>query len=228
MKKQITVVIFVIFFLWILVRTPLAGTFKDNFDDGDMIGWKPNIAIGISVIEKTLQFKGADPLIVKVGNSSWKGYSLEAKVRITKFTNDGWFSIRILQDNTGDPSGYYELRLTQHEIVAALYVNNRCVESFRVPEVIKENAWHHVKIAPSNGKVLFYLNSVLIAQNTDLGLSGYTDICSVKGTHIYIDDVIISGTNVPDTGYSGLNSFAVEPRSKLAITWGKDRVYCFL
>jgi hypothetical protein len=221
MKKRVAVAIIFSFFLWIPPRISLAGTFRDNFDDGDMIGWKPNIAIGISVVNGELQFRGAGPLIVKVGNSSWKGYSLEARVRIAKFTNGGWFSIRILQGNTGKLSGYYEFRLAKSEIAAALFVNNRRVESFRVPTVVEEGLWHRIKIHPSNGKVSFYLDEVLTAQLTDLGLSGYTDICTTKGTHVYVDDVAISGPNIPDTGPSGPNSFVVEPRSKLAITWGE-------
>jgi len=220
-KKQVIVAIILGFLLWISPRTALAGTFRDNFDDGDLVGWKPNIPAGISIINGKLQFRGADSLIVKVGSPSWEGYSLEARVKIAEFMGGGWFSTRILQSNTGDRTGYYELRLAQGGIVSALYVNDHCVESFQVPIVVEENLWHSVKINPSNGKVSFYLDEILIAQFTDVGLSGYADMCSTKGTHVYVDDVGISGPNIPDTGPSGPNSFAIESRSKLAITWGE-------
>ena len=198
-----------------------SGTFRDNFDDGDSIGWKPSIAAGVSVVDGALKLKSADSLIVKVGSPEWQGYSLEAKVKIARFVNGGWFSIRILQSNTGDASGYYELRLSQAGTVAMLHVNNLCVESFQVPTVLEENVWHSVKIKPSSGKMLFYLDDVLTAQLSDLRLSGYVDICSTKGTHVYVDDVTIPGTNVPDTGPSGTNSSAVNPRRRQITTWGK-------
>jgi len=222
MKRQVVAVLLG-YLLLLMPSLSLAGTFRDNFDDGDFIGWKPNIAAGISVVDGELSLKGADSLFVKVGDPLWKGYSFETQVKIAEFTNGGWFSIRTLQGSTGDLTGYYELRFTQSGTIAMLHVNNQHVESFRVPEVLEENVWHSVKIESSNGKVLFYLDGVLTAQLTDLKLSGYVDICSTKGTHVYIDSVVIPGPNVPDTGPSGPNSFAVYPRSKSISTWGKTK-----
>jgi len=220
-KKHLIVAVFVSFLLWIPARESLAGTFSDNFDDGDLVGWKPNIAAGISVVNGELRFKGADSLIVKSGESFWKDYSLEVRVKIAEFAPGGWFSIRTLQNNIGDTTGYYEFQLSQNAVVAALYTNKRCVESFRVPTAIDEKAWNDVKIIPSNGRMSFYLDGVLIAQLADVGLSGYMDMCSTKGTHVYVDDIIISGPNIPSTGPSGPNSFAVAAPSKLISTWGK-------
>ncbi len=199
-KRQIAVAVLFGFLLWSVPAVSQSGTFRDNFDDGDSIGWKPSIAAGVSVVDGALKLKSADSLIVKVGSPEWQGYSLEAKVKIAKFMNGGWFSIRILQSNTGDTSGYYELRLSQAGTVAMLHVNNLCVESFQVPTVLEENVWHSVEIKPSSGKMLFYLDGVLTAQLSDLRLSGYVDICSTKGTQVYVDDVTIPGPNVPDTG----------------------------
>ena len=196
-----------------------AGTFRDNFDDGDLVGWKVNIATGISVVDGELQFKNPDSLIVKLGESSWSGYSLEARVKIAEFVNGGWFSIRILQGG-GDSSGYYELRIAQSWVMASLYLNNLCKESFRVPEELKEDTWYSVKIIPSNGRISIHLDDSLIAQLSDVGLSGYADMCATKGTHVYVDDVSISGPNIPDTGPSGINSFAVTTLSMTAIKWG--------
>lgn len=159
-----------------------------------------------------------------MGRKDWKEYSLKARVKIAEFIRGGWFSIRTLQNNTGDPTGYYELHISQSEIVFALHKNNRRVESFRVPEKVEEKVWHNVEISPSKGKVSFYLNKRLIAQLTDVGLSGYVDMCSTKGTHVYVDDVTISGPNIPDTGPSGLNSFSVAFRPKLITTWGRTRM----
>ena len=207
--------------LWILPRTSLAGTFSDNFDDGDLVGWNPNNGVGISVIDGELRFKAADPLIMKVGEPSWERYSLAARIRIAEFVRGGWFSIRIFQNNTGDNTGYYEFHLGQDAVIAALYINNRCVESFRVPGIMEEKVWHSVKIESSNRKVSFYLDGLLIAQLADVELSGYTDMCSTKGTHVYVDDVVISGPNIPDTGPSGPNSFAVAFPGKLPTSWGK-------
>lgn len=220
-KKHIIVTIISGFLVWAFHQGTQAGTFRDNFDDGDIVGWKPNIAIGISVIDGEMQFKGADSLIVSLGDQTWKGYSLEARVKIARFAGGGWFSVRILQGNAGDLSGYYELRLAQAGTWSALYIDNRLAESFRVPEPVEEGIWHFLRIVPANGKISFYLDENLIAQLTDAGLSGYIDMCSTKDTHAYVEDVSISGANIPDTGPSGPNSFFVKPESKLSITWGK-------
>jgi len=221
MKKSLIFAILIGILLCVIARATLAGTFRDNFDDGDLIGWETNIATGISVVNGELRFKNPDLLIAKLGDSSWKEYSLEARVKITEFVNGGWFSVRILQGGTGDPSGYYELRLIQGWTVASLYVNDLCLESFRMPADLKENVWHSVKISPSNGRISFYLDDSPIAQLADVGLSGYADMCITKGIHVYVDDVAISGPNIPDTGPSGINSFAVGARSRYAITWGE-------
>ena len=66
LKKFITALI-AISFLCALPWIALSGTFSDNFDDGDLTGWKPNVAVGISVVHQKLQLKGGDSLIVKVG-----------------------------------------------------------------------------------------------------------------------------------------------------------------
>jgi 3-keto-disaccharide hydrolase len=224
-KRYFIVAVFVSFLLWIPAWAPLAGTFSDNFDDGDMVGWKPNIAAGIFVVDGELRFKGADSLIVKLGESFWKDYSLDVRVKIAEFVRGGWSSIRTLQNNVGDATGYYEFQLSQSAVFAALYTNKRCVESFRVPMEIDEKAWYDVKIRPSNGKMSFYLDGVLIAQLADVGLSGYLDMASTKGTHVYMDDVVISGPNIPSTGPSGPNSFAVTPRSKLISTWAEIKTW---
>lgn len=218
-KRQIVSAICISLALSIFPRVSAAGTFRDDFDDGDMIGWKPNAATGISIVEGKLQFKGADALIVKVGEPTWKGYSLEAQLKIAGPMGAGWFSVRVMQGNAGQLDGYYEIRLSKTGTIAALYVNGRRLESFWVPIPVEENAWHRMTITPSNGKVSFYLDDVLIAQLTDMELSGYVDMCSTKGTHVYVDNVTISGPNIPDTGPSGPNSFSAESRSKLATTW---------
>jgi len=221
MKRFIIAIVFISILACIPARAAPAGTFRDNFDDGDLVGWKTNVATGISIVDGELRFKGSDSLIVKLGEPLWKDYSLELRVKIAEFVNGGFFSIRILQGGTGDPSGYYELRLIQDLTVASLYVNDLCMESFREPAELKENAWHSVKITPSNGRISLYLDDSPIAHLTDMGLSGYMDICTTKGTHAYVDDVVISGPNIPDTGPSGFNSFAVAARSSFAIAWGK-------
>lgn len=222
-KRQASIAVFAGLILSILVQASLAGTFRDNFADGDMVGWKPNIAASISVVNEKLQFKGPDALIVKVGDPLWTEYSLEAQLMIAKSVSSGWFSTRIMQGSTGELSGYYEIRLSRSGILAALYVNNRCMESFRVPTIIEENVWHHLRINPSNGKVSFYLDDALVAQLTDMGLSGYADMCSTKGTHVYIDNVAISGPNISSTGPSGPNSFGIERIPKQVVTWAQAK-----
>ena len=167
------------------------------------------------------KLKSPDALIVKVGDLAWRGYSLEAQLEIASPMSGGWFSVRIMQGNSGELSGYYELRLSKNGIVAALYMDNRRLESFSVPTVVEEGAWHDLRIIPSNGKISFHLDEALIAQLTDMGLSGYADMCSTKGTHVYVDNVIISGPNIPNTGPSGPNSSAAEPGPNLSITWGE-------
>lgn len=197
-----------------------SGTFMDNFDDGDMVGWKPNIEAGISVVNGEMQFKGDGQLIVKIGEASWKGYSLEARVKISEFANGGWFSVRVLQSNNGDLIGYYELRLSASGTLVDLYLNNRLLESFRTVAPIEENVWYHLSVIPTEGKIRFYLDKVVIAQLSDVNLTGYIDFCSTKGTFALMDNVIVSGPNVPDTGNSGPNSFGVKTNLKSTTTWG--------
>lgn len=192
----------------------------DNFDDGDMIGWRPNIETGVSVVNGELQFKGAGSIIAKIGELSWKEYSFEVRVRINKFANGGYFSIRVLQNNEGETAGYYELRLSPTGTQTGLYLNNRLLESFRAVEPIEENIWYHVRIIPTDGKMRFYLDKIVIAQLTDANLHGYIDFCSIKDTHVFMDEVVVTGPNVPNTGKSGPNSFAVKTNHKFKTVWG--------
>lgn len=209
------------FSLFLLPLESFAGTFQDDFQDGDMEGWKVNIPVGISVLNNSIRFKGQDSLIAKVGDDSWNRYSLKLRFKTDGFANNGHFSVRVMQSNDGDAVGYYELIITQKELLASLYVNNQRLESFRVPETIQNSKWYTLEIKPSNAKISFCLNEILVAQLADVNLSGYVDICSTKGSVFYVDDVVISGINVPDTGPSGPNSFTIGHFHHANSTWGK-------
>ena len=44
----------IILLLLAFPHIPLAGTFSDNFDDGDLVGWKSNAAVGVSIVQQKL------------------------------------------------------------------------------------------------------------------------------------------------------------------------------
>jgi len=221
MKFRSTKAVFWVLFVLIVPQLSFAGTFRDDFEDGDLAGWKPNAATGISVVDGQLQFKGTDRLILKLGESSWENYSFESRLNVCEFAAGGSFSLRVMQSSEGDHSGYYELSLSSSGTTAALYLENRCVESFRSDTFVEENKWYNLRVELDGEKISFYFDDVLVARLTEVELSGYLDMCSTKGTHVYIDEVVISGKNIPETGESGINSPAEGENLKFAVTWGE-------
>jgi len=219
----------IVLFIHLIATLVWAGTLKDDFSDGNYNGWTP-----ITFVEGEGQWVITDgELIVTrpfsrgcallIGESSWKDYSVEFDATLhTKLTN--WSYIAIL------------LRFEGH---GQQWRNTVMIYGFRddigmsVSIIAYEQpVWLHdaTKIMPfeigrryqfkgivSGNKYQFYLDEELVLQAKIEHFSSGKIGLAVCGTIASIDNVIITGDDVPDMNLS------VTPKSKLATTWGRLR-----
>ncbi len=215
-----------------------AGTLKDDFEDGDMRGWtqetpqgwatgKLHIENGELVYESSLA-----PTGMSIGQTTWKDYEIEVDIKITEHELDleGTEGAAIFARRS--EKGMYIFvfgSILEFKCVVALYVegDNQFYDidkSAVQPWNWDLNKWYHLKLAASGSKFSFYVDGQLALEynngDFDTGRPGIGGVW--KKTNARLDNVVITGDEVPDAGPSG---FAVEPAGKLAATWATIKEY---
>jgi len=158
---------------------------------------------------------------------NWKDYSFSADMRIAKAESGGGnidtggLIVSRVEEQLSY-SGYWIMGCTRHGIWGAgslikskFNVNAWVVFLAGVPRI---GEWYRLNIDQEGSKISSYISDELKHQaNDDLQKSG--GVCLVAYNAIVeFDNVVITGDDIPDVGPSG---YAVQPKAKLAATWGE-------
>ncbi|MDQ1318297.1 MAG: hypothetical protein QG588_1957 [Candidatus Poribacteria bacterium] len=213
-----------------------AGTFKDDFEDGNWNGWQvvamdswdTNVGDRISIAEGILSIDSMDKperltILAIVGD--WKDYSFSADMRIVKAESGGDDAGGIIISRFDDISSYgsyYIMGCTRHGLWGAgslikskSNVNAWVVFLAGVPRI---GEWYRLRIDQEGNKISFYINDELKNQSNDsLHPSGGVCLCAYNAI-VEFDNVVITGDDIPDVDPSG---YAVKPKAKLTATWGR-------
>jgi len=220
----------------IISGVSFAGTFFDDFNDGDMDGWKrspqnekSNVLWGVVKGEMKFDPKGLvwDQSISQlnfVGNQKvsnvkdWTDYELEVDIKHTELAN--WpGGIRARVDL--DIGGHYVAWFYPADSKIKLYKNpgwniNDAItalgEGAYKPEADK---YHTIKLSCQGDTIkVFYDGKELISAKDSEHKKGTIALC-VQDKVVYFDNVKVTGTNIPN-----VNMSSVESKGKLASTWG--------
>lgn len=213
--------------LIVLMATPCinAGTFRDDFEDGDLEGWRqlaPPGPILWKIVDGELEASklGNKSTALITGEATWADYTIEYDVKLLEYHGKGDIHIlarvqelqQLLIFNIGDfcaPAG-----ICVQGIPDAVSAQ----EKF---EQLELNEWHHLKLEVKgrefvlwvNGdKVLLYEDKTTKTGAVGFGLTNYT---------ARFDNVEISGPDVPDLTPRTWEVQPVQPRNKLATTWSQ-------
>lgn len=241
-KKILELLLFVITIISVGSSMTLAGTLIEDFDDGDMDGWKrspqneKNKDIFWGVVDKAMMFdpKGQawDQAIsqlnfvgfqVAKNVEDWDDYELEVDIKHTEMAN--WpGGIRARVDlNTG---GHYAVWLYPGNSKINLYKNpgwdintglSNLGEGAYKPEV---NKFRTVKLSCIGDSVkVFYDGKELISAKDNEHKKGTIALC-VQDKVVYFDNIKVTGAKIPN-----LKMSSVEYMGKLATKWGtiKDK-----
>jgi pectate lyase len=161
---------------------------------------------------------------IVTGEASWTDYTIEADVKLLQDHGAGDFDIVarvttadngygfLVGDWVGEPSVYVQ-RLPD--------LNMKVIEPF---DPLELNIWHHIKLEAEGNRFSFWVNNEKVIEYQDdtyqKGMVGF----GVANYTARFDNVIITGSDVPDVMLPTRKGQLVEPRGKLATTWASVKI----
>jgi len=225
-----------------LATSALAGTWKIDFEDGNLDDWEVMKAeeikntnpawffgcgFGVSLEEKAWSVENGI-LVAKnmggydaitIGDTSWTDYSVQANIKVLEENiSCGPCGANIVLRFSG-VNRFYTAGIAPPPAVSKVIClqHPKLDKPFRgVPWGLKLNTWYKLKLVAKGAHFDVYLDDALVtAFDDDTVASGRARLLFGKA-RVHFDDVIITGDEIPDGGPS-----ALEPKSKLVTTWGK-------
>ena len=225
MRRVMLLLVFA--FSFIFAASVDAGTFSDDFNDGNDDGWLQVVG-NWEVVDGV--YRTPDALeewrTYALGGEEYGEYTIEAKMR-----NDGWHSEHGHSHagiffGDGRPS-HYGIYFRFHSGDLALWhaeVENPGVRQEVAPAVPLFDAgdvgnWHllKVEVSEANSTLNAWVDGEEVYDNIELqfGAAGRIALFASVSGGCSFDDVSITGDSIGDS------ITAVQPDSKLAITWGR-------
>ena len=227
--------------LFLLIISARAGTLRDNFDDGNFLGWKllgiPGRSqwfvkngelVCISDPRKVVDdCKGTD---LGIGDETWKDYEFSIQFKI-EHTFRGrcrglpYAAVGVNVRRHGPAIGrkhWVGIALGPQAIgVDWLWVSCQrwvlgTIRDIRnQPFFVRSGEWHTMR-AVVNGKrhQMFIDDTKICDLQGDLPNKGIVDLW-VRSREVHFDNVVITGNEIPD------KNLAVSPKAKLTTTWGQ-------
>ena len=220
----------VMVFALVFVVSAWTGTFRDDFQDGDLEGWQQFWPAGEMIWEvidgelacSRLTDHSAE---IVTGDVSWTDYTIECDVKLLEDHGAGDFAliVRVASGNNG-----YGFLVGDWVGESAAYtqkwpdLNMKVIEPL---DPLELNAWHHLKLEVEDSEFTFWVNDeIAIEYDDDLYQNGMVGF-GVANYTVRCDNVVITGPDVPDivpdTWPEQIveQGRPVEPRGRLITTW---------
>ena len=226
--------IVVTFALCLFAISAYAGTYVDNFDDGDFDGWEFmecveagaewKVENGILICKRTSGW----PTILMMGENEWRNYSIEFDVKILQaLSNFRCVGPDMRIQNVSIPfskishdSVYCGLGgWGKWEAFLEVYINNANVKNSKKAFNSEYDRWYRFKAAANEDNFEFYIDGELITSFADSHLQTGPVSIGASGCLAHFDNVVITGDDIPDN----TNIAVVSSSGKLATTWGQLR-----
>ena len=231
MKAKITFLALVcLAFAFMLALPSLAGTWRDDFEDGNLDGWKGlDPCWTVEDGECSGEFFNAPPNmmeIIQIGDTGWKDYTVKCRM---KFAGAPGGFAGINYRDTGMMWGRYGFGIDADENTAEGWKAFQGAVTFPskipLPFALSKDTWYELNIIVEGDYFEFYINGKPAGEFEDNSIPSGKVGLGVRNAHVHFDDLIISGDDVEDGGSWDAAKHpeekAVEPKGKLATSWGK-------
>jgi hypothetical protein len=211
--------------MFLLVASIWAGTFIDDFEDGDLDGWRqvnPPAPMLWEIIDGELECTrhNAESTMLVTGEDDWSDYTIEYDVVlledfgsgdvdvVVRYTDPVWSSQMLFY--FGDFFGAREVCIRRDPGGA---------DTRKPFDRLKLDEWYHIKLEAEGDHFSLWLDDEKVLDHTDkavksggagLGLANYT---------AHFDNVIITGPDVPDIVPLTWKGQTVEPKDRITTTW---------
>jgi len=228
---------------WLVLPT-MAGTLKDDFNDGNLDGWthecvhadkqlnrhpcKTRVGDSIWQVEKgvlTVKVGELDEILfITVGEENWKNYTVSIRTRIVKHQPfHCWGESAGLVLRVSSPLDFYMFGIgtvcLRPKTAQAYYLKEifgiKHLETARFEWEIGK--WYKLQIEAKGNQFKYYIDGKLVINYTDGSHStGKIGIWGgVHSTTYHYDDFTVTGGQVSDLNLS------VSPQSRLATVWAQ-------
>lgn len=223
-KKRffLTISVFLVIIVCFLLSSAYAGTWCDDFEDGDIDGWKP-FGGTWEVENGELVFKGGGFSQLYVGEENWSNYTMQADIMVKKLLAGAkGYQVGIAARYCRpQPRGWYEhifLWIEGNTHVLTNFTNAQGTDDPKLimPFNLEEERWYKFKIKAEKEHIETYLDDKLMAKFDDVRADSGTAALSANGVVAHFDNIIITGPQIPDNG--GAN-FTVDSKGKIAAIW---------
>ena len=215
--------------LFLLITSAWAGTFMDDFEDGNMDEWSLSsagaggtwkIENGELILEGS---GGASYFGFGIEGPDWKDYTIKVKLKITKhvvtaFAEQAGMVFRADEEASygvllGTLGGANIKRL--HTYHCNLRLGGVPQHLQTVPFDWEVNTWYVLKAVIEGDNFKYYVNDDLIMEYMDATYpAGGVGLVVTASTAAHFDDFCVTGEDIPD------NFRPVFPKAKIATKWG--------
>lgn len=227
--------------LFLQLTSAWAGTLRDNFDDGNLNGWRSfkgqanNLPVDQSaqwfVEEGELVHISKDVCmwasILGIGDNTWRDYEFECQFRMEKFFLPGCGFLPLVGFGVhfDEPKEFINgLDIVVGTGGGGVWNLPFCERFFQGNHVqlggvgnisLEQGKWYTAKIiVKGNSYKMFVDNRLLCDNKSDFPDAGAAGLMGKNG-EVHFDNVVITGNDIPDLDMN------VSPRGKLATTWGE-------
>lgn len=209
----------ILFCIFLILSAPVfAGTWSDDFSDGILADWE---AVGLDsnwderdgvVVSELPKNESGNQTYLITGNEEWKNYTIEVKANIANLVGGDWcgFVFRYRDENS-----YYWFGMS----AAWTKYSWGTANEIKVQELLRVGVGlPHVLRAEVQGENFkFFVDGKMYFEDADGSLSDGRVGLFMQNSMAEFDDFRVTGPEILDGG----PGYAVEPKDKLSITWGK-------
>jgi hypothetical protein len=221
-EKTVMKYILVILSICLLVVSAQAGTFKDDFEDGNLDGWRQGSPFSQTptlwkIVDGELEctYQNSISTLLLTGEESWKDYTIEYDVKLLKDFGPGDVDVIARSKN---PIFSHMMAVSFGDFVGVPSIFAQRLPGDVIanrPFDLEMNQWHHFKLEVNQENFVFWINGQIVLEIQDNFLKEGTVGIGLANYSAHFDNVIITGKDVPD------NLSAVVSQDKLTTSWGQ-------
>jgi pectate lyase len=178
-----------------------ATLFADNFEDGNLDGWTRSggswsvATDGTRVMRQSSTSSDARAL---AGQSTWTGYSVQARVKVLSFNGSDRFAA-VLARAQGATSYYYLTLRSSNTVQLKKLVGGSSTTLSSTSMPVSTNTWYTLRIEVQGNALRGYVNGNLVGSAIDNQFSAGRAGLATFNASAHFDDVQVESLDTPTT-----------------------------
>ena len=216
--------------VWVLLllcslSTAQAGTWWDNFEDGNLQEWEifnfvPRVEAWTIKNGEAIGeiFELGSMSLLVAGDSTWHDYRVLCRAKFDKAVDDdGSLGISIHESDDADSRYVFFLNIGIGLMRIWRVEEGDWGVPVAIPFEAEMDTWYELEAVVQDEQLAFRVNDKILPAVSREALPAGKFALVVSNARAHFDDVSVEGDNIPNYGPAG---FAVKPQSKLSTLWG--------